>query len=97
MMLNMKKKNKLNKVFGGLLICVITLASARISIAMAATNGYSENIKIETNDESIKNFLKEQVDELKNNINTSGAIKGSIVVINPETGEVLGTCSYNGE
>ncbi|GEM_PF-3398347 len=97
MMLNMKNKNKINKVFGGLLICAITLASVRVSIAVATTNGYSENIEIETNDNSIKNFLQEQVDELKNNINTSGASKGAIVVVNPETGEVLGACSYNAE
>lgn len=96
MMLNMKKENKFKKVFGGVLVCAITLASVGISV-VATPNGGTENIKIEANDENIKSLLEEQMDELKSTINAGKDTRGSVVAINTETGEVLGIASYHRE
>lgn len=96
-MVNAKKANKLNKVFGGLLVCGIIFVSTGVSVAATTDKDNSENIKMQINDESIRGFLKVKAEELKNSVNTSEASKGSIIVVNPETGEVLGTCSYDGK
>ncbi len=96
MMVNARKSNRLNKVFGGLLVCAIIFVSTGISVAATTDKDGSENIKMQINDESIKVFLEEQAEELKYIVNTSEASKSSIIVVNEETGEILGTCSYDG-
>lgn len=95
MMVNARKSNRLNKVFGGLLVCAIIFVSTGISVAATTDNNDSENIKMQINDESIRDFLEEQAEELKYIVNTSEASKSSIIVVNEETGEILGTCSYD--
>lgn len=95
MMVNTKKANRLNKVFGSLVVCAIIFASAAISVAATTDEGNSENIKMQINDESIRGFLEEKAEELKFIVNTSEASKSSLIVVNDETGEILGTCSYS--
>lgn len=85
MMINMRNSNKLNKVFGTLLVCAIIVATLGISVS-------AENI-YNTIDDNASNSLL-QVKEGTNNINTNEVIRAS-VVINTETGEVLEIYSNN--
>lgn len=97
MMLNMKKTNNFKKIFGGLLVCGVVLVSAGISVVATPTNINFENVTIDTNDENVRNLFQEQLEEFKAEIDVNEFAGGSIVVMDTETGEVLGTCTYNVE
>lgn len=96
MMLNIKKPNKVKKIFGLALICAVVLSSSVISFATTATidNGRDKFV-IETNDDGIRKMLEGEIDEIKNDINTTGIDSGSVIVIDIETGEELGKLIYN--
>lgn len=97
MMVNAKKANRLNKVFGSLLVCGIIFVSTGVSVAATTDKDGSENIKMQINDESIRGFLEVKAEELKYSVKNGEASKSTIIVVNEETGEVLGTCSYDGK
>lgn len=96
MMLNIKKPNKFKRILGGALICVVVLCSAVISFGTTGTiDNSTDNFVIETNDASIRKMLEGQIDEIKNDINTTGINRGSTIVIDMKTGEELGKLIYN--
>ncbi|MEG0296404.1 MAG: M56 family metallopeptidase [Clostridium sp.] len=98
MMLNNKKSNRFNKVLRIMVVGAIVLCSFGISIVTTATVAADEervdNIVIDTNDDSIREMFEGRVEEMKNENNLIKS-QGSMIVVDVETGEVLGTCKFN--
>lgn len=95
MMLNIKKPNRLKRGLGITLIFIVALISSSISFDATASIDNSRNsFVIETNDASIRKMLEEQIDEIENTVNNTTK-RGSTIVIDMNTGEVLGRLIYN--
>lgn len=95
MMLKFKRPKKLKRVLGVALIFIVALFSLSISFGATANMDNSRNdFVIETNDNGIRKMLEGQIDEIENTLN--GTVKrGSTIVIDVKTGEVLGKLIYN--
>lgn len=95
MMLKFKKPKKLKRILGVALIFIVALFSIAISFgATANIDNSRNNFVIETNDTGIRKMLEGQIDEIENTVNGT-AKRGSTIVIDVKTGEVLGKLIYN--